>query len=78
MEWISMSEKTPDKNGIYWAYPTKDTRGYCAMYWNGNTFSRGGRVQPLHKEGANESIYFPSKVTHWHEMRLEEPEPPKD
>lgn len=78
MSWISVKDKMPPSNGVYWAYPTAHTKGYAAMYWNGSVFSTGRMVKPLATEGDSQRIRRAHDVTHWAEIELLYPEPPKE
>lgn len=58
MKWINL-DITPAKHTVYWCRPTIDKRGYSALYWDGKSFSAGK--------------FEPKGLTHYCEMRLEEP-----
>jgi hypothetical protein len=64
MDWVSIKNQPPAKNGVYWCFPTSHSRKYCALYWDGKCFSSGS--------------YFPEGITHYQEMSLHYPEPPNE
>jgi hypothetical protein len=64
-EWIALKDRTPQAEAIFFAYIPLDRKPVQINYWDGKAFCDGAGHRT-------------DKATHWHEVDLYRPSPPKD
>lgn len=72
MEWISVKDRLPEKDGQYLCYKNYVVGGYCDLLWYGTIYDHG-KKRTFYFFDPDYGDIEVSNVTHWMEL----PEPPK-